>query len=92
MPLYVEELTLAVVESLDDDRPPTSGRRSSPPIPTTLRESLTARFDRAGDAKATAQLASVLGRSFPESLLARVSPLDAVTREAHLDTLVGLGL
>ena len=89
VPLYVEELTLSVIESSQGDEPPSSKRRE---IPTTLRESLTARFDRAGEAKTTAQLASVLGRTFPMPLLGSVSTLDEATLVRHVETLVSLGL
>jgi serine/threonine protein kinase/tetratricopeptide (TPR) repeat protein len=92
VPLYVEELTLSVLESLaatDGDEPPPSMRRV---IPTTLRESLTARFDRAGESKATAQLAAVLGRTFPLPLLWAVSTLEEATLARHVETLISLGL
>jgi class 3 adenylate cyclase/ABC-type lipoprotein export system ATPase subunit len=64
VPLYVEELTKAVLAQ----QSPSSGA-----VPLTLRDSLMARLDRLGGAKAVAQAASVIGRQFPYDLLATVA-------------------
>lgn len=91
VPLYAEELTRAVLASgrlrEHDGRLVTTGPDPLE-LPATLRESLTARLDRLGDARATAQLASVMGRSFPRHLLEAVSPLDDPQVEDQLDRLV----
>jgi class 3 adenylate cyclase/predicted ATPase len=91
IPLFVEELTKAVLESgLVEAR---EGRyelvRPLPSlgIPSTLQDSLAARLDRLGDARAVAQLGAVIGREFSYELLAAVSPLDAESLEAALDRL-----
>jgi class 3 adenylate cyclase len=57
VPLFVEELTRAVVESGD-------AAPSEHAIPATLHDSLMARLDRLGGAKEIAQVASVIGREF----------------------------
>ena len=55
VPLYVEELTKAVLAL----QSPGSGA-----VPLTLQDSLMARLDRLGGAKDIAQTASVIGRQF----------------------------
>ncbi|HEY2293812.1 MAG TPA: protein kinase, partial [Thermoanaerobaculia bacterium] len=57
IPLFVEELTKTVLEGDVTLRKPSG-------IPLTLGGSLLARLDRLGEAKAVAQLAAVIGRSF----------------------------
>jgi class 3 adenylate cyclase len=54
VPLFVEELVAAAGEAEDTG------------LPTSLQSSLLARLDRLGPARDVAQMASVLGRSFPE--------------------------
>src|SRR5262245_4409327 len=68
VPLYVEELTKAVVER--------GATRSADAIPTTLAGSLMARLDRLSTAKEVAQRAAVLGREFGYWLLAAVADMD----------------
>ncbi len=84
VPLFVEELTRSVIEA------GASGEWRE--LPTTLRDSLTARLGRLGTAKEVAQLASVIGRTFTMPLLAAVAshPLEALDRE--LRQLVQSGL
>lgn len=72
VPLFVEELTRTVVESIGTNDP--AGKHSPLlRIPTTLQDSLMARLDRLGDAKQTAQLASTIGREFTSELLASIA-------------------
>lgn len=59
VPLFLEELVAAAGEGDDGGG-----------LPTSLQSSLLARLDRLGAARDVAQIASVLGRSFPEQLLA----------------------
>ena len=75
IPLYIEELTKAVVEGGDME------------IPSSLHDSLAARLDRLGPAKETAQLASVIGRTFDRALLLASSEHGAAETEAGLDAL-----
>ena len=65
VPLFLEELTKAVVE--------TSGEETE--IPRSLQDSLMARLDRLGAAKEVAQAGSVLGRAFPFALIEAISML-----------------
>ena len=58
VPLFVEELSKAIIEAQDFGA-----------IPASLRDALTARLDLLGSAKDVAQAASVLGREFNSELL-----------------------
>jgi class 3 adenylate cyclase/tetratricopeptide (TPR) repeat protein len=80
VPLFVEELVAAVGEADD------SG------LPTSLQSSLLARLDRLGPARDIAQMASVLGRSFPERLLAAVADVPADTLTGAVQQLVAAGI
>jgi DNA-binding response OmpR family regulator/class 3 adenylate cyclase len=88
VPLFVEELTKAVLESgLFQD----AGNRlivvgSLPPlaIPTTLLDSLTARLDRLGPVKEIAQIGAAIGREFSYRLLAAVAPISGPPLHAAL--------
>jgi class 3 adenylate cyclase/tetratricopeptide (TPR) repeat protein len=94
VPLFVEELTKAVLESdllePGEQHYEVSRRHLALAIPSTLADSLTARLDRLGPAKELAELASVLGRKFSHELLAAaVSP---ASPEADLARLVSAEL
>jgi predicted ATPase len=65
VPLFVEELTRAVLDSGDAKLP---GRE----IPATLHDSLMARLDRLGAAKEVAQVGAVIGGEFSYELLLAV--------------------
>lgn len=92
VPLFVEELTKTVLESgLVEEREgryELAGPLPSLGIPSTLQDSLAARLDRLGDAKAVAQLGATIGREFSYELLAAVSPLEAEPLRVALDRLV----
>src|SRR4029450_6467526 len=92
VPLFVEELTKAVVESgsLKDvnGHYELTGAFSTLAIPATLQDSLMARLDRLVTAKAVAQYAAVIGRQFAYDLLSMVSQLDAATLQRELGRLV----
>jgi len=69
VPLFVEELTRAVLESGEAKL---TGRE----IPVTLHDSLMARLDRLGSAKEVAQVGAVIGSEFSYELLHSVHPID----------------
>jgi class 3 adenylate cyclase/predicted ATPase len=77
VPLYIEELTKAVVESgvLTDagDQYLLSGPVPSVAIPASLNASLLARFDRLAPVREVAQIAAALGRQFPHELISAVA-------------------
>ena len=64
VPLFVEELTKAVIES---------GATSELSIPASLHDSLMARLDRIPEVKEVAQVAACIGREFGYRLLASVA-------------------
>ena len=68
VPLFVEELTRAVLESGDAKL---TGRE----IPVTLHDSLMARLDRLGPAKEVIQVGAVIGSEFSYELLHAVHPI-----------------
>ena len=75
-PLYVHELTRAVIESGEWNKAAPGNQASDLSwlkIPATLQDSLAARVDHLGPAKALLQLCSVLGREFDYNLLRAVS-------------------
>ncbi|MDJ0945624.1 MAG: AAA family ATPase [Kiloniellales bacterium] len=86
VPLYVEELTRTMVETEDGA---TGGVEL---VPTTLQTSLVARLDRLGEAKAVAQIGSVIGREFDHGLLAALAGEAGVAIEGPLERLVESGL
>ena len=91
-PLFAEELALAYVETgafapavrsgLEDPTGPES------PVPAALHDSLLVRLEHLDHGKKVAQVASVLGRTFPHDLLASMHGSDATTLEAGLSRLI----
>jgi class 3 adenylate cyclase/predicted ATPase len=92
VPLFVEEITKAIVESgqlkARDGHYELVGSLSTFAIPATLQDSLMARLDRLVTSKAVAQYAAVIGRGFAYDLLQTVSQLDAATLQRELGRLV----
>jgi predicted ATPase len=89
VPLFVEELTKSVLESV---RAHSSASLQSLAIPATLHDSLMARLDRLGTAKEIAQVGAVLGREFSYELLHTVSPVDEDAFQHGLRQLVAAEL
>jgi class 3 adenylate cyclase/predicted ATPase len=95
VPLFVEELTKAVVEAGADRgyasisaMPP-----SSLAVPATLHASLLGRLDRLGpSAKTVAQVGAAIGRDFSHELLAAAAPLAELELQDALRRLVEAGL
>ncbi|HET6522395.1 MAG TPA: hypothetical protein VFG47_21615, partial [Geminicoccaceae bacterium] len=96
VPLFVEELTKAVLESglLEDegDRYALTGPLPPLAIPATLHDSLMARLDRVASAKEVAQLGAVIGQEFSQELLAAVADQPQVQLRSALDQLVAAEL
>ena len=92
VPLFVEELTKAVLESgLLREREgvyEVSGPLPPLAIPATLQDSLMVRLDRLTTVKAVAQLGATLGRQFDYETLQAVSSLDAAVLQQGLRQLV----
>jgi class 3 adenylate cyclase/tetratricopeptide (TPR) repeat protein len=77
VPLFIEELTKAVVESgvLTDagDRYTLAGPLPALAIPTSLNASLLARLDRLAPVREVAQIGAALGRQFSHALIGAVA-------------------
>jgi len=95
-PLFIEELTKAVLEAgilveeaqcyrLDGPLPPLA-------IPATLHDSLMARLDRLAPVKEIAQIGAVIGREFSYSLLRALAGRDEMTLKDALAQLEDAGL
>jgi predicted ATPase len=97
VPLFVEELTKAVLESGDPDNRVAAVLAASPlpelAIPATLHASLIARLDRIGAAaKEAAQIGAVLGREFSYELIQPVAQRSQRELQAALARLTEAGL
>ena len=79
VPLFVEELTKAVIESgmLTDagDRYTTASPVTPLAIPASLQASLVARLDRLAPVREVAQIGAALGRQFSHELIAAVASM-----------------
>ena len=96
IPLFLEEMTEAVldVRSADGAQRDTArhGGDLTLLIPSTLQDLLADRLDRLGEAKATAQIASVIGREFSEELLRMVAGGSADRLNGDLKQLMASGI
>src|SRR5262245_21200834 len=93
VPLFVEELTAAAVETGQVD--PGVGSNvvaGGHGVPSALYDPLMLRLERLGTAKAIAQVASVIGRSFSHHLLGHVATERGDAFEAALERLLQSGL
>jgi len=86
VPLFVEELTRSVLEAAR--RNLLTGTQDPLTIPNTLQESLAARIQRLGPAKALLQLAATIGREFSQALLEASAGLPTGRVEELMDQLV----
>ena len=85
VPLFIEELTKAVLESgyLEDEE------SSAPlPVPTSLHDLLLARLNRLGSAREVAQVGAAIGREFTYQLLSAVAGQPDTALERELARLV----
>ncbi len=95
VPLFVEEMTKAVLETeSEDEARRTAGLVPSPTmaVPPSLHASLMARLDRLGPAKELAQIGAAIGREFSHELLAAVACRPEAKLEMQLDRLIRAGL
>lgn len=86
IPLYVEEITKAALESTY----PSEAVHLD--VPESLQTSLLARLDRLGDAKVLAQIGAVIGREFSYELLACVTNMATDDLNHALSRIVKSGL
>jgi len=96
VPLFVEELTKAVIESgvLIDvgDRYAIEGPLPALAIPTTLNASLLARLDRLAPVREVAQVGAAIGRNFSYELIAAVAGMPTQQLNEALAQLVSTEL
>jgi class 3 adenylate cyclase/predicted ATPase len=92
VPLYVEEVTKAVIEAGESNENGGSGLEPAVTVPATLHESLMARLDQAASMKAIAQMASAIGREFSLRLLQVIAQLPRRDVRAAIDRLLSTGL
>ena len=95
IPLFVEEMTKAVLETASEDAARRiAGSVPSPAmaVPASLHASLMARLDRLGGSKELAQIGAAIGREFSHALLAAVACRPEAKLEMQLDRLVRAGL
>src|SRR6202023_1245121 len=92
VPLFIEELTKAVVESgllvEAGDRYVATGPVSPLAIPTSLHASLLARLDRLAPTRDVAQIAAALGRQFSHELVSAVAAMPPLQLDDALAQLV----
>ena len=95
IPLFVEEMTKAVLEAESEDAVERIAAAVPLPalaVPASLHASLMARLDRLGAAKEVAQIGAAIGRTFSHSLLAAVARQPEVELESAIDRLIAAGL
>jgi class 3 adenylate cyclase/predicted ATPase len=96
VPLFVEEMTKAVVESgllrEEADAYHLNGPLSGLAIPTSLHDSLMARLDRLQPVKEVAQTASVIGRSFDHRTIVTLTGIPESKLADAMSQLVGAEL
>ena len=96
VPLFVEELTKAILESGElkesGDHYDYAGAARNVTIPATLRDSLMARLDRSMPVKEMAQIGAAIGREFSYELIAAVAPMTKAQLDDGLAQLTESGL
>ena len=95
IPLFVEEMTKAVLEAESEGDAQQTAAAVPPPalaVPASLHASLMARLDRLGPAKEVAQIGAVIGREFSHALLAVVTRKSEAELQSTLDRLIKAGL
>ena len=93
VPLFVEEMTKAVLEADSQSAAERTVAAAPPPaVPASLHASLMARLDRLGSAKEIAQIGAAIGRDFSHALLAGVVGKPEPEFQSALDRLIEAGL
>ena len=93
VPLFVEEITKAVLESaVDGSKEGRSGAQSTLLVPDTLHDSLMARLDQLAPVKTVAQIAAVIGRDFSFELLKATAPFRESEVQSAIDRLLSSDL
>jgi len=89
VPLFAEELTKAVLDSIEQGQDEDSPEQM---VPETLSASLMSRLDRLGSAKEIAQRASIFGRRFQYDQLKSIAGVSDSELQNGLDALIDAGM
>jgi class 3 adenylate cyclase len=95
VPLFVEEMTKAVLETDSEGEAQRTVASSPSPslmVPASLQASLMARLDRLGTAKEVAQIGAAIGREFSHAFLSAVANQPEPELVRALDRLIATGL
>ena len=94
VPLFVEEMTKAVLEAGGEKSDLTAAAipSASSTVPASLHASLMSRLDRLGAAKEVVQIGAAIGREFSHALLAAVVHKPEAELGSALDRLIAAGL
>jgi predicted ATPase len=95
IPLFVEEMTKAVLEAESEGEARRAVAAVPSPalaVPASLHASLMARLDRLGSAKEVAQIGAAIGREFSHALLSAVVSKPEPELASALDRLIAAGL
>ena len=95
IPLFVEEMTKAVLEAESESGARQSASTVPSPVlavPASLHASLMARLDRLGPAKEVAQIGAAIGREFSHALLEAVAGKPEAELASALERLIAAGL
>jgi predicted ATPase len=95
IPLFIEEMTKAVLEAEDQRAAERTLAAATPPalaVPASLHASMMARLDRLGPAKEVAQIGAAIGREFSHGLLAALAHKREVELTSALGRLIAAGL
>src|SRR6185369_9812479 len=95
IPLFVEEMTKAVLEAgskVEAQRTAATVPPTALAVPASLHASLMARLDRLGPAKEVAQIGAAIGREFSHALLGAVISKPEADLESALERLIDAGL
>jgi class 3 adenylate cyclase/tetratricopeptide (TPR) repeat protein len=92
VPLYVEELSKAILEAdfvrEEQDQYELTGPLSSVTIPATLQDLLMARLDRLPSVREVAQIGSIFGREFAYEMIKAIAAHEELALQNGLDQLV----
>jgi class 3 adenylate cyclase/tetratricopeptide (TPR) repeat protein len=90
VPLFVEEVTKAVIEAghlPDTDRSELENSPDGEFVPAPVQSSIEARFDRLGQSRVVARYGAIIGREFAYPLVKAVTGMSDAELRGHLDRL-----
>jgi class 3 adenylate cyclase/tetratricopeptide (TPR) repeat protein len=95
-PLFLEEITRFVIEcslaSADSNLALSTKQTIAELVPSSMESAMMARLDRLGQAKATVQIAAIIGREFSLPLLEAITKIDRLELLSCLEEAQAVGL